>query len=109
MKDSTTTNEIPTLLEELIKLLEAHRPAFKQARPYWRMVGLVLAELFSFGRHTIAQGLLSLGQTMGDWSGWYRLFSRERFGEEELNRVLFGETVQAVPETEPYVVGIDGT
>ena len=109
MKDSTTASGIPTLLQELIKLLEAHRPAFKQARPYWRMVGLVLAELFSFGRHTIAQGLLSLGQTMGDWSGWYRLFSRERFGEEQLNQVLFWETVQEVPATEPYVVGIDGT
>ena len=109
MKDSTTESGIPTLLQELIKLLEAHRPAFKQGRPYWRMVGLVLAELFSFGRHTIAQGLLSLGQTMGDWSGWYRLFSRERFKEEELSRLLFGETVQEVPATEPYVVGIDGT
>jgi hypothetical protein len=109
MKDSTTESGIPTLLQELIKLLEAHRPAFKQARPYWRMVGLVLAELFSFGRHTIAQGLLSLGQTRGDWSGWYRLFSRERFGEEQLNQVLFWETVQEVPATEPYVVGIDGT
>ena len=57
MKDSTKESRIPTLLQALMQLLEAHRPAFKQARPYWRGVGLVLAELFSFGRHTIAQGL----------------------------------------------------
>lgn len=109
MKGSTKEEEIPTLLMNLMQLLEAHRPAFKQARPYWRAVGMVLAELFSFGRHTVAQGILSLGQTRGDWSGWYRLFSRERFEEEELNRILFRETLAEVGTTEPYVVGMDGT
>lgn len=109
MKGSTKEQEIPTLLKNLMELLEAHRPAFKQARPYWRAVGLVLAELFSFGRHTVAQAILSLGQTSGDWSGWYRLFSRERFEEEELNRILFREPLAEVGAREPYVVGIDGT
>lgn len=109
MKDSTKKQELPSLLMTLMQLLEAHRPAFKQARPYWRAVGLVLAELFSFGRHTVAQGILSLGQTAGDWSGWYRLFSRERFEEAELNRILFRQTLAAVPQAEPYVVGLDGT
>lgn len=109
MKSSTKAGEIPKLLKNLMELLEAHRPAFKQARPYWRAVGLVLAELFSFGRHTVAQGILSLGQTSGDWSGWYRLFSRERFEEEELTRILFRETLEEIPPAEPYVVGIDGT
>lgn len=65
MKDNTNGSEIPTLLQTLIQLLEAHRAAFKQARPYWRGVGLVCAELFNFGRHTIAQALLSLGETEG--------------------------------------------
>ena len=109
MKGSTKGQEIPRLLKNLMELLEAHRPAFKQARPYWRAVGLVLAELFSFGRHTVAQSILSLGQTTEDWSGWYRLFSRERFEEEELNRILFRETLEEVAATQPYVVGIDGT
>lgn len=109
MKDNTDGREIPTLLQMLIQLLEAHLAAFKQARPYWRGVGLVLAELFNFGRHTIAQALLSLGETEGDWSGWYRLFSRERFDEEQLKGILMRETVEAVPVTEPYVVGLDGT
>ena len=88
MKDSIKETKIPALLAALMGLLEAHRVAFKQARPYWRAVGLVLAELFSFGRHTIAQMILSLGETAGDWSGWYRLFSRERFEEEQLNGIL---------------------
>lgn len=109
MKDSTKGTQIPTLLQALIQLLETHRPAFKQARPYWRAVGMVFAELFTFGRHTIAQGILGLGQTEGDWSGWYRLFSRERFDEAQLSRILVRETVREVPETQPYVVGIDST
>lgn len=85
MKDNTKETKIPTLLEALIQLLTVHRPAFKQARLYLRTVGLALAELFTFGRYTVAQGMLGLGQTEGDWSGWYRLFSRERFNEETLN------------------------
>jgi hypothetical protein len=67
MKDNTRATSVPTLLQTIIHLLEAHRAAFKQARPYWRGLGLVLAELFSFGRHTVAQALLSLGQTEGEW------------------------------------------
>ena len=106
MKDNIKERKNAALLEALMQLLAAHRPAFKQAQPYWRSVGLVLAELFSFGRHTVAQSLMSLGQTEGDWSGWYRLFSQERFNEEKLNQVLLRETVTA---DEAYVVGIDGT
>jgi hypothetical protein len=64
------------LLHNLFTLLEAHRPAFKQARPFWRAVGLVLGEIFSFGRHTVTQELRSLGVTDGGWGAWYRLFSR---------------------------------
>jgi hypothetical protein len=109
MKDNTKESRLPTLLQALMPLLEAHRPAFKQWRPYWRAVGLVLAELFTFGRHTVAQGILGLGQTEGDWSGWYRLFSRERFDEAQLSSILARETLREVPATEPYVVGIDST
>lgn len=109
MKDSTKESRLPTLLQALMQLLEAHRFAFKQWRPYWRAVGLILAELFTFGRHTVAQDSLSLGQTQGDWSGWYRLFSRERFDETQLSRILIREMLRGVPATEPYVVGFDST
>ncbi len=96
------------LLQKLFELLEAHRGVFRQERVYWRNVGMVLGELFNFGRHTVTQGLMALGITDGDWSAWYRVFSRERFEEEQLARTLFGETLKEVPENEPYVVGTDG-
>jgi hypothetical protein len=98
----------PILLQKLFELLEAHRGVFRQERTYWRNVGLVLGELFNFGRHTVTQNLMSLGITDGDWSAWYRMFSRERFDEEALSATLFKETLQEVPESEPYVVGVDG-
>jgi len=96
-------------VHHLFAILEAHRPAFKQERPFWRAVGLVLGEVFSFGRHTVTQELLSLGLTDGDWSAWYRLFSRGRFDEEKLCDCLLQETLEHVAENEPYCAAIDGT
>lgn len=99
----------PDLMQKLFELLERHRGAFQQERPYWRAVGLVLGELFNFGRQTITQELLALGIVDGDWSAWYRLFSRRRFDEEDLSRCLLGETLEHVDGNEPYCVAIDST
>ena len=98
-----------SLLHELEELVQAHRSAFKQERPFWRAVGMVLGEVFNFGRHTVTQGLLTLGMTQEDWSGWYRLFSRERFEEEQLSNCLLEETLKHVQEAAPYCVALDST
>ena len=58
------------------------------------MMGLVLGELFNFGRHTITQSLLGLRIMEGDWTAWYRLFSKPRFEEEQLNEILPEETAK---------------
>src|SRR5574342_95272 len=97
------------LVRNLFGVLEAHRPAFKQGRPFWRAVGLVLGEIFSFGRHTVTQELLSLGITDGDWGAWYRLFSRKRFEEEKLSECLLQETLEHVAVDEPYCAAMDST
>ena len=104
IKHSTQSN----LLAKLFELLEVHRGAFQQERTYWRAVGMVLGEVFNFGRHTVTQVLMVLGITDGDWSGWYRLFSRGRFAEAKTSRIFFRETLQHTSEAEPYVVGSDG-
>ncbi len=103
MKDNTKS----ALLEHLFRLLEAHRPAFRQERTFIRAISLVMGELFSFARHTVTQGLLALGLTDADWSGWYRLFSKPRFREEQLGECLLGQTLLHVEEHEPYVIGVD--
>jgi len=109
MNDTINQSEIHPLIQSVFTLLAAHRSAFRQERTYQRSVGLVLGELFNFARHTVTQGLLALGITDGDWSAWYRLFSRKRFEEEKLADCLLEQTVPHVPESEPYVAAIDGT
>ena len=96
------------LLHNLFALLAQHRPAFRQARSYWRVVGLVFGELFNFGRHTVTRGLMALGLTDEDWSSWYRLFSRRRYAESRVARLFFRETVTHTAPDEPHVVGVDG-
>lgn len=108
MKNTPKFNQNPALLENLFKVLEAHRRAFRQERIYKRVVAMVIGELFAFGRHTITQVLLVLGLTEGDWSAWYRLFSQERFEMDELSRILFEQTLEHVAEDEVYVSGVDG-
>lgn len=109
MKDNTRGKRLPDLIDAVVKILQAHRGAFQQERPYRRAIGLIFSELFNFGRHTLAQGMLTLGLTEGDWSAWYRLFSHTRYDEEELAGCMLKETIQEVPVEEPYCVAIDST
>ena len=97
------------LIKNLADLLEAHGKVFGQRRVYLRVVELVLAEVMAFGRHTVTQLLMVLGQNDEDWSGWYRLFSLRRFDEAAAAGVLVKETLKHVGPEEVYVVGIDGT
>lgn len=105
MKDTTHTQ----LLNELFGLLEAQRAVFRQGRVFRRAVSLFLSEIFTFGRHTVTQGLLALGLTDSDWSAWYRLFSRERYPEEALSRSVLAESLVHVAAEAPYVLGVDAT
>lgn len=107
-KDNTKNTSQGGLLEKLFELIEVHRPAFHQERPFQRAVWLLLSELFTFARHTVTQGLLALGQTDQDWSAWYRLFSRARFDYQRLTGITLQETLKEAPPEQPYVVGVDG-
>ena len=109
MKHTQDLPTTPALLQAVEGLLAAHRAAFGQERVYRRAAGLMWGELFNFGRHTVTQGLMSLGLTDSDWSAWYRLFSQARFREAAVAGCLLRETLVSVPAAAPYVVGVDGT
>jgi hypothetical protein len=49
----TTMRQAAEILNNLLKLLGAHQPAFKQKRIYKRVQALVLAEILTLGRHTV--------------------------------------------------------
>jgi hypothetical protein len=106
-QDTTETKPVDPLLKTLLDLIQLHRSAFQQTRPFHRAAWLLLSELFTFARHTVTQGLVALGETEWDWSAWYRLFSHKRFDYEELTGITLGETLKEVPATEPYVVAAD--
>ncbi len=99
---------VPPLLAALQTLLSAHRPAFRQPRPYQRCVALVFASLFAFARHTVTQLLLALGVTDGDWSAFYRLFSVPRLDYDVLCARFLRETLTEIPADGPYVAVVDG-
>lgn len=108
MEDNRKGAEKLVLLPALLSLVEKCQATYRQKRVFNRVLGLVMAELFAFGRHTITQLLLVLGLTEEDWSGWYRIFSAGRFDEEQTSAVMVQEMLSAVSETEPFVVGVDG-
>jgi len=96
------------LLAELMILMGKCESAYRQKRVFNRVLALVMAELFAFGRHTITQLLLTLGLAEEDWSAWYRVFSHGRFDEEATAEIMVREMLAEVDESEPFVVGADG-
>lgn len=106
--DETTTTRPTRLLDALLAVLAAHRPAFTQERPYQRCVALTLAHLCAFSRHTITQLLVALGLSQVDWSAFYRLFSTPRLDYDELTRCLVHQTLTEIAPGAPYLVGLDG-
>jgi hypothetical protein len=108
MNDTKEKAEKPVLLSEIMKVVEKCEKLYNQRRVYVRVMGLVLAELMAFGRHTITQLLLVLGNTEDDWSAWYRVFSKKRYDEAATSEVMVKEMLAEVPVNEPFVVGMDG-
>jgi hypothetical protein len=107
-QDNTKNTSVEPLLQNLFDLIQAHRTAFQQERPFHRAVWLLLSELFTFARHTVTQGLVALGETQWDWSAWYRLFTKKRFDYAKLTHLLMQETIKEISAHEPYVIAIDG-
>ena len=110
-EDAFTMHDVPAstpLLEALRSLLIAHRRAFRQERTFRRMQALLFGYLFSFARRTITQALVALGLTDRDWSSFYRIFNEPRIDYEALTGCFFSETLEHMPETEPYVAVVDG-
>jgi hypothetical protein len=111
MLQDTTSDPvvIPSLLEEVWRLLAAHRPAVGQARCFVRLCALVLGFLGRVSRPTLAGVLLTLGLHDADWSAFYRLFSHQRVDYDTLTRCYLGATLAQMPADGPYVAALDGT
>jgi len=103
-----TPAPLPLLLSELWRLLEAHRPAVRQARVFDRLRALVLGQVLAAGRRTIAGALLALGLCDADGSAFYRVFSTPRVAYAVLTRCFLHQTLAVIPAHGPYVTVVDG-
>jgi hypothetical protein len=114
MPEHTTSSSsahpvLPPLLSELLRLLDAHRCAFRQERTFLRAQALLFGHLFSFARHTITQALVALGLTECDWSAFYRLLSiKSRIDYEALSGRFFREILDHIAPKDPFVAVVDG-
>lgn len=109
MVEFTASSRDRLLLPELLALVAAHRPAFRQERTFQRGQALLLGWLCSFGRHTLTQVLLTLGLGAADWTAWYRLFSQRRIDDARLSGCLLAQTLELAPRPGPYLVLLDAT
>jgi hypothetical protein len=83
--------------------------AFAQHRTAERARRLGLCQLACVGRHTVTGLLYTGGRQFVDWSGDYRLFSRDRWDMRELFVPIVRGILDLLPEDAPFVAGMDDT
>jgi hypothetical protein len=85
------------------------KEAFRQERTARRGQRLALSQLVCPGRHTLTGLLYTCGRQFQDWSGDYRLFSRDPWEVRELFVPIARGLLDLTPPTDPLVVGMDDT
>ncbi len=77
------------LLKQVLFLGMLHREPFRQERVYFRVILLLLSEIFAFSSHRVTDLLRAVGLVKEDWSAWYRLWEKPgRFVEERAGALL---------------------
>jgi len=97
----------PAVLSALLDLLEGHRAAFRQERPFRRAQALAVGQVLALGRRTLTQCLVALGVVDADWTAFYRLLSRPRLDYATLTRCLLRHLLVLAEALEPWVVVVD--
>lgn len=97
------------LLPEILKLWDDAREVFKQARIWIRARRLGLSQLACLERHTVTGLLCTGGRQFVDWSGDYRLFSKDRWEPDLLFRPVLRGALALLPGSGHIVVALDDT
>lgn len=87
----------------------ACKDAFCQERTARRGQRLALSQLICPGRHTVTGLLYTCGRQFEDWSGDYRLFSRDSWDMRELFVPIARSLLGLTPPDDPLVVAMDDT
>lgn len=83
--------------------------AFCQQRTGERARRMAISQLACMGRHTVTGLLCSSGRQFIDWSGDYRLFSRDRWEANKLFAPILKGVLEFLPENDPFVGAMDDT
>ncbi len=94
-------------MPQLQELWDEGGQAFAQRRTAQRAARLGLCQLAGVGRHTLTSLLATGGRQFVDWSGDYRLFSRDRWETRELFRPVVGGVLDLLPEGAPFRAALD--
>jgi len=97
------------LLPEIGELWDECLKAFRQERSRERARRMMLSQLACVGRHTVTGLLYAGGRQFVDWSGDYRLYSRDRWDGRELFAPIVRGILDLSPQDSPLVVGMDDT
>jgi len=68
-----------------------------------------ISQLACVGRHTVTGLLCTSGRQFVDWTGDYRLFSRDRWGTAELFIPIIRRILELSPPGAPFVTAMDDT
>lgn len=67
----------------------------------------ILGQLTCLGRHTVTGTLCACGRQFSDWSADYRLYSQDRFAEDDVFQQIKDEICSILPPEKPLIVAMD--
>jgi hypothetical protein len=82
---------------------------FRQHRTGRRARRLGLSQLLCPGRHTVTGLLCTCGRQFVDWSGDYRLFSKDRWNVRDLFAPIVEGILALLPAEVPFLAAMDDT
>jgi hypothetical protein len=91
------------LTDELDLLFNQCHPAFSNHESWMKCRELMYGELTCLGRHTITGMLAASGNQFADWSGAYRLFSKQRVDVSQIMNVVQSNVLKETGCL-PYIV-----
>lgn len=91
------------MTDELDSLFNQCHPAFSTHESWLKCRELMYGELTCLGRHTVTGMLAASGNQFTDWSGAYRLFSKQRVDVSQIMNVVQSNVLQETGCL-PYIV-----
>lgn len=91
------------------RFVELSQEAFGSSRHHQRTTRMLISQLVCLGRHSITGLISTAGRQALDWAADCRLYSRRRFDQDAGFATVRNRILKALPDDQPFIVGIDDT